>query len=365
MSGWRSTKTAAREAVSRRARGALGARTFAGATVIAVAFLAVSPVVHGQAPSPRGVKVFIVTMFDVEAQPWIEALGLTQTLAVAGLPAGDPVVRCNADDVCLVTTGMGKANAAASVAAVVFSGTFDLRQTYFLVAGVAGIDPGQGTLGSVAFATNVVDYGISWEVDARTLPAGWTTGYLGIDATSPTQKPPGLFGTELYTLTPALVSKAVALAGGATLGDDSTALACRAGYTSAPASASPAVVACDTTTSDTYWQGALLGQRATQWVSLLTGGAGTYCTSQQEDNAAITALQRGASAGLLDATRVVVANGASSFDRPPAGQSPYDALVACGHAGLEPAIGNLVAAAGPLVSAIVADWSDWQNGVPQ
>jgi purine nucleoside permease len=310
------------------------------------------------------VKVFIITMFDIEAQPWSGALGLTQNVPVVGLPAQDPAVLCNADDVCLVTTGMGKANAAASVAAVVFSGRFDLTHAYFLVSGVAGVDPTQGTLGSVAWATNVVDFGIAWEIDARTLPAGWTTGYLGIDATSPTQKPLGLFGTELYTLDAALVAKAIALSNGAALRDDAGAQACRAGYSAPPATAAPAVIACDTTTSDTYWQGALLGQRASQWTTILTGGKGTYCTSQQEDNAAITALQRGAGAGLLDPQRIAIAHAASSFDRPPSGQSPFDALVTCGHAGLEPAVANLVAAAGPLVSAIVTDWSEWQNGVP-
>jgi purine nucleoside permease len=355
------------EPATNATRGALSRwlRPIAGTIVAATTLVAASPSVRGQtSPSPRAVKVFIITMFDIEAQPWIDALGLTQSVPVVGLPAQDPAVRCNADDVCLVTTGMGKANAAASVAAVVFRGSFDLSHAYFLVSGVAGIDPAEGTLGSVAWATNVVDFGIAWEIDARSLPAGWTTGYLGIDSTSPTQKPLGLFGTELYTLNAALVAKAVTLSSGASLGDSEGARACRAGYSTAPATAAPAVVACDTTTSDTYWQGALLGQHASQWTALLTGGSGTYCTAQQEDNATVTALQRGASAGLLDGQRIVIAHAASSFDRPPSGQSPYDALMTCGHAGLEPAVANLVTAAGPLVSAIVTDWSDWQEGVP-
>jgi purine nucleoside permease len=341
-------------------------RRVAGGTVLAAAVVAASPSVRGDPPpGPRPVKVFIITMFDLESQPWVSALGLTQRVPVAGLPAQDPAVLCNADDVCLVTTGMGKANAAASVSAVVFAGGFDLSQAYFVVSGVAGIDPGQGTLGSVAWATRVVDFGIAWEVDARTLPAGWTTGYLGIDSTSPTQKPLGLFGTELYTLSSTLVTRAVSLSAGAPLHDDTDAQSCRAPYAAVPATAAPAVIACDTASSDTYWQGALLGARASQWVTLLTGGSGTYCTAQQEDNAAVTALERGASAGLLDATRIVVVNAASSFDRPPAGQTPYDALMACGHAGLTASVDNVVAATSPLVSAIVGDWSDWQNGVPQ
>jgi purine nucleoside permease len=342
------------------------ARRTAWGLVAFAAIVATSSTVHGSSPQgPTTVKVLLVTMFDAEAQPWITALGLTQSVAVPGLSAQDPAVLCNADGVCLVTTGTGKANAAASVAAVVFSGKLDLSQAYFVVSGVAGIDPAQGTLGSVAWATNVVDFGIAWEIDARTLPSGWTTGYLGIDAMDPTDKPFALFGSELYTLDASLVAKAVALSKGATLGDGSQAQTCRAAYASAPATSAPAVVACDTTSSDTVWTGTLLGEHATAWVSLVSGGSGTYCTAQQEDNATVTALERGASAGLLDPKRIVIAHGAASFDRPPQGQTPLGALMACGGAGQQPAIANLVLAAQPLVSAIVSDWSAWQNGVPQ
>ena len=56
-------------------------------------------------------------------------------------------------DVCVVTTGMGHSNAAASMTALVFSHTFDLSHTYFLVAGIGGIDPARGTLGSAAAET--------------------------------------------------------------------------------------------------------------------------------------------------------------------------------------------------------------------
>jgi len=342
------------------------ARRTVGALLVTAAVGATSSSVRGQsAAGPRTVKVFVFTMLDAEAEPWIAALGLTQSVPVAGLYAKDPAVLCNAEDVCLVTTGVGKANAAASVAAVVFSGAFDLSRAYFLVCGVAGIDPGHGTLGSVAWASRTVDFGIAWELDARTLPSGWTTGYLGIDAMSPTQKPLAPFGTEVYTLDATLVSKAVALSKGATLGDGPQARTCRAAYSSAPGTAAPSAVACDTSSGDTVWQGALLGERASAWTTLLTGGSGTYCTRQREDNATMTALARGASAGLLDAKRILIEHAASSFDRPPAGQAPFDALMTCGDAGLQPAVTNLVAAGQPVVSAIVAGWSQWQSGVPQ
>ncbi|WP_204310321.1 hypothetical protein, partial [Enterobacter cloacae] len=68
--------------------------------------------------------------FAPEAQPWIDKLCLTQDVPVPGLSIDYPNVHCNASDVCQLTTGMGKANAASSVSALIYSGKFDLQHTY-------------------------------------------------------------------------------------------------------------------------------------------------------------------------------------------------------------------------------------------
>nr|WP_275925590.1 hypothetical protein [Burkholderia sola] len=84
---------------------------------------------------------------------------------------------------------MGYANASATIMALTFSQRFDLRRTYFLVSGIAGIDPAQGTVGSAAWSKYLVDFSLQWELDAREIPAGWNTGYLGINTKSPNDKP--------------------------------------------------------------------------------------------------------------------------------------------------------------------------------
>ncbi len=317
----------------------------------------------GPGTSPRSVKVLIITSTTPEGQPWIDQLGLTENVPVAGLLSP---VACNADDVCLVVTGPGKANAAASAGALAFGGAFDLSATYFLVATVAGIDPSQGTVGSVAWATNIVDYAISWEVDARMLPPGWTTGYLGVGATSPAVKPPSVFsyGTELFTLDAGLVAKAVALSKSATLADGAASVAFRAPYAGMVAAQPPAVIACDTVSSDTAWHGELLGNRARAWTALLTSG-GTYCTTQAADNAVVEALQRAGGSGLLDAKRIAVVHAAASFDRPYTGQTAVASLQASSAAVLATSLQNLVLAGQPLVANIVSGWGQWQKGVPQ
>jgi purine nucleoside permease len=333
----------------------------AGAAIVASA----STVRSDPNASPRAVKLLVIAPTAAEAQPWIDRFAMNDSVTVAGLRASDPAVRCNADDVCVVTTGIGKANAAASVSAVVFGGRLDLSKAYFVVAGLAAIDPSRGTVGSAAWAGYVVDFGISWELDARSLPNGWTTGYLGIDTTSPTEKPTLQYGSEVYPIDAALLQAAVSLSKTATLEDDDGARALRALYSGTPATQPPSVLQCDATSADTTWRGALLGARAHDWTSLMTDGSGSYCVSAREDSAAFTALERGGSAGLLDATRILVLHAATAFDRPHGGQTAYDQFVDPKAGGFPSAAKNLALAAEPFVKDVVARWSQWQAGVPQ
>jgi purine nucleoside permease len=314
--------------------------------------------------APRPLKVLIISMFGPESQPWIDGLGLTEEVPVPMLSPDYPVVHCNVDDVCQMTTGMGHANAATSTAALVFSGLFDLSHTYFLIAGIAGIDPTQGTLGSAAWARYLIDFGLEWEIDARELPAGWASGYLGINTQAPTEKPALDYQTEVFQLDEGLLAAALALSASAELSDSPEAMAYRANWDIAPANQPPRVVQCDTAAGDTWWHGALLEQRARDWTRLLTDGRGTYCTTQQEDNATFEALRRGARVGLLATERVAVLRTGSNFDRPYPGQSAYDSLVTATSGGFVPSLQNLFRAGSPLVREIVSNWAVWQAGVP-
>ena len=87
----------------------------------------------------RPVKVMIITMFGPEGQ--LDRIGPWRDIAVPGLSPDYPNVHCNKQDVCVVTTGMGYANASATIMALTFSQRFDLRRTYFLISGIAGVDP--------------------------------------------------------------------------------------------------------------------------------------------------------------------------------------------------------------------------------
>ncbi|MFZ2986786.1 purine-nucleoside phosphorylase [Ideonella sp.] len=319
------------------------------------------------AAAPRPVKALIITMFGPEAEPWIEPFKLTEQIPVPGLSPDYPALRCNADDVCLLTTGMGHANAAASTLAALLDPRFDFRQSYVLIAGIAGIDPARGTLGSAAWARWLVDVGIAHEIDAREMPKGWASGYYGLLTTGPGIKPKLEYRTEVARVDEALLQKALALSRGTVLKDSTEAQRYRARYKDAAARSAPGVIQCDTLGGDTWWHGHKLGQHARDWTKLMTDGAGTYCTTQQEDNATRNALERAAAAGKADLARLAVLRTGSNFDRPHPGQTAQASLTASttgATGGFGPATQNLALVGGALVRDIVTHWPQWKVGVP-
>lgn len=319
---------------------------------------------HGNGGRP--VKVMIISMFGPEGQVWLDKLGPWDTVQVPGLSPDYPAVHCNRDEICVITTGMGHTNAAASIMALTFSDRFDLRRTYFLIAGIAGIDPARGTVGSAAWAKYLVDFGIQWELDAREKPADWPSGFLGINTKGPKEKPPLDYRTEVFALNPALADAAYAMSRNVTLSDSDEAKVARSKFGYAPANQPPRVIQCDTLAGDTWWSGKYIGERAREWTRLLTDGKGVYCTTQQEDNATFEALKRAASVNRVDLSRLAVLRAGSDFDRPYEGQTAEDNLLNYStQGGFTPAIENLYRTGNPFVQEVVTHWGAWRKGVPQ
>ncbi|KAI0773068.1 purine nucleoside permease [Trametes elegans] len=205
-------------------------------------------------------------------------------------------------------------------------------------------------------------------MDAREKPADFPTGYVPQGATAPGEYPQSIYGTEVFELNDALRQLAVAYARTAALADTAPAAAYRQQYSPqpeyAPGAAPPSVLACDTATGDTWWSGTLLGAVFENTTALFTNGTGAYCTTQQEDNATLGALLRGARAGRVDFARVIVMRTGSDFDRPFPGQSASANLFGA-TPGYEPSLRNIPAAGVPVVQAIVAEWAArFEAGVP-
>ncbi|KAI0406630.1 NUP-domain-containing protein [Xylaria palmicola] len=322
-------------------------------------------------------KLLIISMFGPEADVWYENLpgsGLgdlyAMNVSIPGLSPRYPAVHCTAEGtICQVTTGEAEINAAATVTSVVLSRRFDLRKTYFLVAGVAGVNPKHASLGSVAVTKYAVQVALQYEIDAREMPAGWSTGYFPYGTQEPGRYPTILYGTEVFELNAALRDLAYHYASGAKLEDSSEAKDYRARYAAAGpvyamATRPPSVVRCDSVTSDVYFTGRLLSDAFEDLTLQLTNGAGTYCMSAQEENAILAVLVRLATSGLVDYSRAIVLRTGANFDRPPPGVGIIDHLRGFDQNGLSLAVANLYRTGLAIAQGILGDWGEvFESGV--
>src|SRR5262249_59439052 len=84
-----------------------------------------------------------------------------------------------------MVTGMGTANSATAVMELGLDPRFDLSHAYWLVAGIAGVDPEDASIGSAAWGEYLVggDLAVGDEVRGRT--ARWRAGSISIDPAQP------------------------------------------------------------------------------------------------------------------------------------------------------------------------------------
>jgi len=305
-------------------------------------------------------KVMVITMFGEEAKPWLEGEKFTQKIKLAGLSPEYPEIDCTAEGLCHMTTAMGFANAASAVAAMALSDKLDLKHTYFLIAGIAGVDPKHGTLGSAHWAKYAVDANLNHRIDIREAPEGWPTDFFGLGASKPGEKPKWAAGTEVFELNGKLADYALATTKGVELLDSDDAKEYRKHYTQEAATSAPKVTICDTASADTYWHGTKLAEATEQWTKLLTDGKGEYCTSQMEDNATLTALKRAADAGKLDFNRVALLRTSSNFDRQGKDQTASESLAAKS-GGFPLATTNAYRVGKTYADSIIKDWKSWEQ----
>lgn len=255
-------------------------------------------------------------------------------------------------------------NAASSVAALLYSGVFDLTSTYFLIAGIAGVNPARATSGSVTFARFEVQVALQYEFDIRDIDNNFSTGYIPYGTHEPESYPAHIYGTEVFEVNDALRQKAIAFAKTAKLNDTKAAETYRKRFPHAPANQPPSIVACDGATSDVFYHGPTLGNAFDKYTSVITNGTGHYCATAQEDSAMLEVFLRGAKAGLVDFGRIIVMRTAANFDRPPPDLSPYIEFFYRSSGGFGPSVANLALAGKPIVDGIVKGWnSEYKAGI--
>jgi len=338
-------------------------------------FLCLIAMGRGSAASSSAIpiKVVIVAMYEAgedtgdtpgEYQYWVERSHLDYVLP---FDAGFHHLRMNDQGVLAVLTGVGTAKAAATIMALGLDPRFDLTHAYWLVAGIAGGDPADVSLGSAVWVHWVVDGDIGYEIDAREIPSGWPTGYVPLRKSTPYEQPVATPDGQVYELSSALTDWAYKLTKNVPLTDTEAMRAKRSHFAETAAQRPPFVTVGDDLSASTFWHGKKMDDWANAWVRYYTGGSGNFVVSGMEDTGTLQSLTFLAHAGKVDLKRVLILRTVSNYDQPPRGLTAIESLAEqkVGKYGAYlPALAAAYSVGRPVVDAIVAHWDQYRDHLP-
>jgi purine nucleoside permease len=323
--------------------------------------------------APIPIKVVIVAMYEAgedtgdtpgEYQFWVEREHLGHVLP---FDAGFHHLRMNDQGVLAVLTGVGTAKAAATIMALGLDPRFDLTHAYWLVAGIAGGDPADVSLGSAVWAHWVVDGDLGYEIDAREIPSSWPTGYVPLRKSIPYEQPATPPDGQVYELNDALVDWAYNLTKNTPLADTDAMREKRSHFVQPAARRPPFVTEGDDLCASTFWHGKLMDEWANAWVRYYTGGKGNFVVSGMEDTGTLQSLTFLSRAGKVDLKRVLVLRAISNYDQQAAGLAAADSLAEqkVGKYGAYlPAVEAAYTVGRPVVDAIVNHWDQYRDHLP-
>ena len=317
------------------------------------------------------VKVVIVSMFEYgadtgdlpgEFQFWVERND-TQKIEA---PLGSRDYYVSGDGLLIMCTGGGVTNAATSVTALALDSRFDLSKAYWIVAGIAGVDPKDASLGSAAWAKWIVDADLAKEIDSREIPEDWPYGYIALGAKQPNTLDGGWqVDVVKFKLNETLVEWAYDLTKDFPLPKNQAIQEFSQIYADYPnATKPPFVMIGGSLSSSTYWHGFALNDWANDWMKLHTNGESNFVMSNMEDSGTATALQRVARTRKVDFNRLLVLRTASNFTTPPIGKDVAWSLNAPYPAGGMPALEAAFDVASVVARALIEGWEIFAEKLP-
>ena len=324
---------------------------------------------------PLPVRVVIVSMFEVgkdsgdapgEFQLWKERRHLDTRIPFPN--AWHDLFYNPGSQILGMVTGVGAIKAAGAVTALGLDPRFDLSHAYWLIAGIAGIDPEDASIGSAAWARYIVDGDLAHEIDAREIPKDWRFGYFPLDAEGEHDPTPRQAQGELFTLNAGLEKWAFALTKDIKLPDDPKIAASRARYVGYPnAQKPPFVLEGEQLSAITFWHGKLLNDWANDWVRFWTEGKGEFVTSAEEDSGTAQALDYLDRIGKVDKDRLMVLRAGSNYTMPPPGVTAADNLRRenQGYSGMTASIESLYLVGSKVVDELLAHWDRYGAAVPK
>lgn len=318
-------------------------------------------------------RVMIVATFEVgadrgdkpgEFQYWAEREHLTNAVPVPGL--AHPVLH-NGHGVWGMVSGT-TVRSGLNLLTLGLDPRFDFRRTYWLINGIAGVDPEDASVASAAWARHVIDGDIAYEIDSREAPADWPYGVVPIGGKRPNEKPSGADWAPkpmVWTLNPALVNWAFQLTRTVEIPQNEPMKKVRATFTRFPnAQKPPFVLLGDSFASCRYWHGAALNRWANDWSRLHGGPTANYVMTNMEDHGLVAALTRLQELGRADFQRVLVLRTGSNYSMP-AGERGVAESMTAEYEGMVPALEAAYRVGSPVVHTLVRDWDRYAAQTPQ
>lgn len=322
------------------------------------------------------IKAVVVTMFEVgeptgdkagELQLWLERGDFKNQHA---FPLGEYDIYTNDDGLMVMCTGGGIPNATASIMALGLDPRFDLSKAYWLVAGIAGGDPEDISLGSAAWAKHVVDGDLVYEIDAREIPESWPYGIIPLGAKKPAEKPEDIstgwtLDTVVFDLNSKLADWAFEQTKDVKIDDTEGLKTYRSIYKTFPnAQKPPFVTIGDTMSASTYWHGKYLNQWANDWLKLYAGPDANFMTSNMEDSGTLTSLMRLARLDKVDPDRVMILRTVSNFTMAPEDKPTSWSVTAPYPDEGFPAKDAAYVVGNTVIQAIMNNWDVYENTLP-
>jgi len=324
---------------------------------LALSWVALSCAVSARAQTSSPVlhpRVVVVAYFEVgndtgdrpgELQYWVERDHLTRSISVRGMSR--PVRANAAGTEIAVAVGPGNINPAVNLMALGADPRFDLRQSHWLINGIAGISPADGTIGSAVWTDFIINGDLAKEIDPREAPTSWPDGFLSLDASTQSDPKPSSpweddvrtwqqrFGTAAHAnrrgnvirMNSTLLQWAYKLTRDTPLPETTEMKALRLSYGDAPGVASgPHVFVGANLATEIFWHGAKMDAWAHRWVTYETDDVAHFGTTAENDTGAMLALQSLTAQGKADWDRALLLRTASNFDQPPPGLTAAENL---------------------------------------
>jgi purine nucleoside permease len=326
----------------------------------------------GLRADPIPVRVAVVVTFEVgadrgdtpgEFQYWVERENWTQEIKVPGV---DHPVLTDGNGTIGVVSGT-TVRSSNQIMALVMSGKFDFSKTYWLVNGIAGVNPASGSIGSAAWAHYVIDGDVAYEIDAREADPSWPYAIIPVGSQVPNQIPKRQ-GWEpdkmAHLLNPSLVDWAFAFTKDTPIPDTDAMKAYRATYVGFPNAQRPPFVFCgESFGSCRYWHGKAMTHWAVDWTHLWTGGKGELAMSDMEDQGIAAALTRLSGMGMVDFQRVMFLRTGSNYCMQAPDQDVNKSLHA-EYAGYLPSLEAAYRVGSRVTHELAEHWDAYRDKIP-